>query len=483
MKRSFPATYPLIPSRFLVSIVLALILMMGVYSFPSAYAQRAGLGGPQTWHVSVGGQSPDGAVQGEAYYPHVITIDVGDIVVWSLSSGEPHTVTFFGTGPLPDICAAASDFSPCPLPLPSPYNGTSFVGSGLMLPTGFNWDNNFPLPHGNQTFALTFGNPGAYIYQSVVQAGMQGVVIVHATGTPYPFTQKEYSAQAQQQLNGDLTAARQALASFRQPETTTGPDNTVIHYVAAGVDAPETTTHSLAPTGGSSVTGTASLAVSVSSISSTLSVKVSLSGLTPGQSYSPAINYGVCGTIAQTSPFLLGPFTVNSITAGADGTGQSSTEITTPVSGNGIQNIRIQSSGWFVSVTQAVGEAGANQVACGNLVFHNTEVMRFVPGTVRVHSGDTVVWRAPVISVPFIIFPAGQPVPPFPDFAFAGPTGNATTYDGTTFFNSGGLFQEQTFVLTFTAPGSFQYVDPLEPGMFGTVIVQANHPNDQFQGV
>ena len=479
----FPATQPLIPSKFVVGGILALVVMMGAYAFPSAYAQRAGSSGPQTWHVSVGGQSPDGAVQGEAYYPHVITVDVGDIVVWTLSSGEPHTVTFFGTGPVPADCLEASDFSPCPVPPPSPYDGTSFAGSGLMLPPGFNWDNNFPLPHGNDTFSLTFGNPGAFVYLSVVQAGMQGLVIVHPAGTPYPFTQQEYSVQARQQLQADLNAARQALASFRQPETTTGPDNTVIHYVAAGVDAPETTTQSLAPTGGSSVTGTASLAVSVSSISSTLSVKVSLSGLTPGQSYSPAINYGVCGEIAQTSPFLLGPFTLNSITAGADGTGRSSTEITTPVSGNGIQNIRIQSSGWFVSVTQAVGEAGANQVACGNLVFHNTEVVRFVLGMVRVHVGDTVVWRAPVISVPFIIFPAGQPVPPFPDFAFAGPTGNATKYDGSTFFNSGGFAQRQTFVLTFTAAGSFQYVDPLEPGMLGIVIVQANHPNDQFQGV
>src|SRR5947199_1134853 len=224
---------------------------MGVYAFPSAYAQRAGSSGHQTWHVSVGGQSPDGAVQGEAYYPHVITIDVVDIVLWSLSSGEPHTVTFFGTGPLPDICAAASDFSPCPLPLPSPYNGTSFVGSGLMLPTGFNWDNNFPLPHGNQTFALTFRNPGAYIYQSVVQAGMQGVVVVHPAGTPYPFTQQEYSVQARQQLQADLNSARQALASFRQPETTTDPDNTVTHYVAAGIDAPETATVALTAVGGS----------------------------------------------------------------------------------------------------------------------------------------------------------------------------------------------------------------------------------------
>src|SRR5207247_8788345 len=203
-----------------------------------------------------------------------------------------------------------------------------------------------PLPHGNDTFSLTFGNPGAYVYLSVVQAGMQGVVIVHPAGTPYPFTQQEYSVQARQQLQADLNAARQAFASFRQPETTTGPDNTMIHCVAAGVDAPETTTLSLAPTEGSSVTGTASLAVLVSSTSSTLSVKVSLSGLTPGQAYSAAIDYGVCGAIAQTSPFLLAPFTLNAITAGPEGTGQSSTETTTPVRGHRIQQVRIARSGW-----------------------------------------------------------------------------------------------------------------------------------------
>src|SRR5438132_2758747 len=272
MKRSFPATYLLIASRFLVSILLALILMMGVYSFPSAYAQRAGLGGPHTWHVSVGGQSPDGAVQGEAYYPHVITIDVGDIVVWSLSSGEPHTVTFFGTGPVPADCLEASDFAPCPVPPPSPYDGTRFAGSGLMLPPGFNWDNNFPLPHGNDTFSLTFGNPGAFVYLSVVQAGMQGLVIVHPAAAPYPFTQQEYSVQARQQLQADLTSARQALASIREPQTTTGPDNTVTHFVTAGIEAPETATVALTAAEGSSVTGMASLDVSVSSLSSTMAV-------------------------------------------------------------------------------------------------------------------------------------------------------------------------------------------------------------------
>ncbi len=37
------------------------------------------------------------ALQADAYYPHVITIDAGDKVVWTLNAAEPHSVTFFGT--------------------------------------------------------------------------------------------------------------------------------------------------------------------------------------------------------------------------------------------------------------------------------------------------------------------------------------------------------------------------------------------------
>src|SRR5438876_363563 len=48
--------------------------------------------GPRTWHVLVGGQSKDQAVQAEGYYPHVITIDAGDTVAWTLNTNEIHGV-------------------------------------------------------------------------------------------------------------------------------------------------------------------------------------------------------------------------------------------------------------------------------------------------------------------------------------------------------------------------------------------------------
>src|SRR6266540_947974 len=225
-------------SRLVLVFVLPIMLATGLCAVPLGYSHQTEPTGPQIWHVSVGGESKDGSIQGEAFYPHVLTIGVGDTVVWTLSSGEPHSITFFGTEPIPQDCLIASDFSPCPVPLPSPYDGSSFAGSGLMLPPGFNWDNNFPLPHGNDTFTLTFGKPGVYVYQSVVQIGMQGVVIVQPTGTPYPFLQKDYAVQAKQQLNADLNAARRVVSSSKPPDDIWGPDGTEIHTVVGGTGTP-----------------------------------------------------------------------------------------------------------------------------------------------------------------------------------------------------------------------------------------------------
>lgn len=61
----------------------------------SVYAQSTS-SAPRTWHVLIGGQSQDQAIQAEGYYPRVITIDAGDTVVWTLNTGEIHSVTFMG---------------------------------------------------------------------------------------------------------------------------------------------------------------------------------------------------------------------------------------------------------------------------------------------------------------------------------------------------------------------------------------------------
>ena len=159
----------------------------------------------------MGGHAHGQAVQAEGYYPHVITIDVGDTVVWTLNTKEIHAVSFAGTCEQqscvpPCVFTVNIDISPCG---PARYDGVSAIdSSGRMVPPGYNWDNAFP--HGGTTFSLTFTKPGANVYFDLSYAGMRGVVVVHPAGTPYPFTQAQYTRQAERQLRADLAAAEQS---------------------------------------------------------------------------------------------------------------------------------------------------------------------------------------------------------------------------------------------------------------------------------
>jgi plastocyanin len=119
------------------ALVAAIVSATGV---ASVHAQSTS-SGPSTWHVLVGGQSADGAIQAEGYYPHVITIDAGDTVVWTLNTGEGHTVTFAGTCEdlscvPPCVFQVNTDVSPCG---PSRYDGHTYIASsGRKVPAGYN---------------------------------------------------------------------------------------------------------------------------------------------------------------------------------------------------------------------------------------------------------------------------------------------------------------------------------------------------------
>src|SRR2546426_9282000 len=220
------------------------------------YAQST-WSGPRTWHVLIGGQSKDHAIQAEGYYPRVITIDAGDTVVWTLNTGEIHSVTFAGT------CEDSScippcvniDISPCGS---STYDGVSaLASSGRMVPAGYNWDNAFP--HGDTTYSLTFTNAGVNVYFDLSVSGMRGVVIVNPAGTPYPFTQAQYSELAREQLQADLAAGARARNDFQPVATSTNPDGTHLHHVALGASPPETARVHLDSMGTSTAKGTALL--------------------------------------------------------------------------------------------------------------------------------------------------------------------------------------------------------------------------------
>jgi len=465
---------------------------------PGLAAQRAGTlgqetpapGGPRTWHVLVGGRSKDQAIQAEGYYPHVITIDAGDTVAWTLNTKEIHGVTFAGTceqtSCFPPSCLKINpDISPCG---PHSYNGvTALDQSGRMVPPEYNWNPSFP--RSGTRFSLRFTRPGANIYFDPSVSGMRGVVIVHPAGAPYPFTQAQYSAQAQQQLRSDLAAGARA-ASHAPPLTVSaGPGRTHTYHVALGASPPEKARAVLRPAAGSAAHGTAVLDEPGTGTSPNpgIAIKVRLAGLAPGSVHAVQVLPGACGAPAPGFGFLFSQlfnppaFTLNQVTAGPGGTATSTTVITQPPNHlGGPALLRIPSAGWFINI--AAGPAPDNattSAACGNIVFRSASVMRDIPQNIHIHVGDTIVWTDNTSNEPHgVTFLAGQPLPPIPDWYFSSPTGNGIRYDGSTYFNSGLLYMADagrghTLTLTFTKTGTFPYVDvgDFVLGTQGTVTV------------
>lgn len=141
-----------------------------------------------TWQASVGADTPDHAIQANAFLPRDITVDVGDTVTWTLRSGEIHTLTFLSGAPRPPLIIPSGPgiaFNPVAVaPAGGPtYDGTTFTNSGLLAVPG-------------QAFSLTFTAPGDFDFVCLVHATMTGVMHVAPAGTPYPHNQAFYDRQA-----------------------------------------------------------------------------------------------------------------------------------------------------------------------------------------------------------------------------------------------------------------------------------------------
>lgn len=171
------------------AIASILILSTLLASFLSiSLASAHGTPTPRTWHAEVAFESKNHAIQGMAFLPGVLWINVGDTVVWTVKAGEIHTVTFIppGTTLPPFDPTNPSQVFPTPNHV---YDGVSYYNSGLM--------SNFPgLPvPGGTSYTLTFGVTGDFTYYCLVHPSMIAIVHVRPAGTPYPFSQQDYNQQ------------------------------------------------------------------------------------------------------------------------------------------------------------------------------------------------------------------------------------------------------------------------------------------------
>ncbi|MPZ97994.1 MAG: hypothetical protein GEU80_01440 [Dehalococcoidia bacterium] len=126
-------------------------------------------------------------------------------------------------------------------------------------------------------------------------------------------------------------------------------------------------------------------------------------------------------------------------------------------------------------------------------LFGPSDVQQFFPASIDVGVGDTVVWESTVPTPHTVTFPAGPP--PFPEDmmdplaeeTFLAASGPNDAFGGSGFVHSGVIGLDwpagQSYEVTFTAPGTYQYICLLhaDQAMVGVVNVSADDDDAEAQ--
>ena len=397
----------------------------------------------KTWNVIAGGQTKDMAIQGMAFYPGIIIVNVGDTIKWKIG-GNFHTISFL-SGQAPPPAGSPASLAPSGS---SEYNGTGFVSSGILPMDG--------------NYSLKFTEPGVFSYNCLIHSGMQGIVIVQPSGSKYPFTQKEYNNQGERDLQKDIGVGRELANKVRHMVTSSpGPGSTTMWKIFIDIPQPEMVNVNIKQMDFSHVKGKATLDMT-SPVN--LNVKINVDGLEPNSNNPSNIRIGTCDTPGSTV------FSLGNIKADSNGKASFMTDINVPP-GFGIMN-----RGWIVSIDNS-GET----IACGDVVKHDAAYMRFTPGTLTISQGDNVMWtQLNPMEIHTVSFLAAGQTPPdllLPGYIInpelAAPSG-VDGYNGSGFYNSGILIPGASYNLTFTKPGDFTYLCLIhdEMKMMGEIVVR-----------
>jgi plastocyanin len=166
------------------------------------------------WQATAGAQTPDKAIQALAFFPHDITVDVGDHITWAFQADEVHTLTFLQPGQQPPAFQTAPT-----TPDSFVYHGTEFVNSG-------------PRTQANGPYSVIFAATGSFTYVCLVHPSMTATVQVNPAGTPYPHDQAFYNGQAAQERTQNL-ANGQTISTQSLQTALASPG----HVTAGGGDA------------------------------------------------------------------------------------------------------------------------------------------------------------------------------------------------------------------------------------------------------
>jgi plastocyanin len=194
--------------RRVTVLLFSSVLAISVLSLPGR-AQPKGI----RWKVSVGADTPDHSLQGQDFYPRMITVIAGDTITWTKSVVLEHTVTFLSGAPRPNLAVPQPDkrvqFNSI---VAFPQGGKVYGGTGMA--------NSGVLEGTEKTYTLTFTKPGRYVYVCLLHPGMQGTVVVQAAGTKLPMTQADYNRVGAAQWAQSLAAWKQMQAAWKVSAST-----------------------------------------------------------------------------------------------------------------------------------------------------------------------------------------------------------------------------------------------------------------------
>lgn len=215
-------------SRSVVRILAGAVLALALCGSALAAGAASPAPAATTWHTLIGGESADHALQAQAFFPTSLTVNEGDTVTWTMNAAFVHTVTFLSGTPPPPEPIPSGDGNSLMLnpqnafPVGGPtYDGTGFVGSGILDGKGAN-------------FSLTFTKAGTFGYVCMLHPGMAGQIVVQAAGSAYPATQAEVDAQANTELYAKLSQANGFIGAAK-PSSSTNAAGGATHTVINGI--------------------------------------------------------------------------------------------------------------------------------------------------------------------------------------------------------------------------------------------------------
>lgn len=393
------------------------------------------------WTVNAGPMTKSG-VMAMSFFPNVITIDAGDSISFD---GVAHTVSFPGSnGKLP---AYGSPQAQLPAGS-STYDGSTYTSSGML---------------NGKPYTLTFTKSGVYPYYCLLHPGMMGVVIVNPANTPYPMTQAQYNAQAKAEEQADFKAADQAVAGFKL-KTQKNANGTTTYF--AQTDAKESQAYALnlSAVNNSGVHGSALIAFaqppSKSKPNITYRISAKLTGLKSGQTYTAMLCEG-----KSDSGVMVPESTFASVMVNTDGTATVTGSVQAPGLPQGVWNLDIYN-------------ANKQVVATGLINHPSWAYERFLPDTLNIHTGDTVIWKQTGVNEIHTVTFLPKGWSDIPNESLMPAPYGSHIYAGTGYFNSGFLVPGATYQLTFIQSGSFAYRCLLHDvmGMLGKVNV-ISQPN------